>query len=657
MKTKLYLLLIFIALSFSSQNLAGQTNQKYFDWEAYNKESTSLDDLQFSPDGKYLFYTTKNADFETNKWDRKYRLMNLLTKEDSILKFDQKDVRRIKWSPSGKYMSFIASVDGKSQIHIKGFPTGPTKVISNHSSNISNFYWSHDESKITFVAKDLPSAKKESEKFITAYEVGPQGYLVEGEPVSTHLYLLDLINKSETRLTEGSWTINSEISWSLDDEKLVFTKKADAYSSRWNNSEIVYFDLMTKSLLPFSNNTKFEFGPEFTPKNNHLLYWTATDGNPAGLTDIIIKDEDESTINLTSTLDRNIKSFDWLESQNGILAYGPDGTTDGVWVISFEGKIKKTPLSNKFVIRDLVINKDGNIALLASAGNQPREIFYLDDYTAEPVQLTHYNEAFKKMKLGQVESIEWETDLNITTNGIVTYPPNFSAENKYPLVIYIHGGPTASSLEWFNARSQEMARNGWIVFQPNYRGSNNLGDAFQEAIMNDGGEGPGKDVMAGIEALKSRGYIDETKISVSGWSYGGYMTAWLIGRYPDVWKAAVAGAAPVDYTDMTSLSRMNMTLRHAITNSPWVGDNYQIHYDMSPLKNLSKIKTPTLIMSKVEDQVVTVTGSYKLYHALIANNIPVKFIAYPGGGHSPSDPVNRKDVFDRWVAWLKIYLD
>ena len=135
------------------------------------------------------------------------------------------------------------------------------------------------------------------------------------------------------------------------------------------------------------------------------------------------------------------------------------------------------------------------------------------------------------------------------------------------------------------------------------------------------------------------------------------MTAWLIGRYPDVWKAAVAGAAPVDYTDMTSLSRMNMTLRHAITNSPWVGDNYQIHYDMSPLKNLSKIKTPTLIMSKVEDQVVTVTGSYKLYHALIANNIPVKFIAYPGGGHSPSDPVNRKDVFDRWVAWLKIYLD
>jgi dipeptidyl aminopeptidase/acylaminoacyl peptidase len=261
------------------------------------------------------------------------------------------------------------------------------------------------------------------------------------------------------------------------------------------------------------------------------------------------------------------------------------------------------------------------------------------------------------MKLGSVETIEWKTDLNLTTDGVVTYPPNFSAGKKYPLVLLIHGGPTASSMESFNPVAQEMARNGWIVFQPNYRGSNNRGDSFQEAIMNDGGEGPGRDVMAGIEILKSRGYIDESKIAVTGWSYGGFMTSWLIGRYPDFWKVAVAGAAPIDFTDMTSLSNMNLTLRHAITNSPWVGDNYKDHYNMSPLKNLSKIKAPTLVMSKVEDQVVTVTGSYKLYHALLANNIPTKFIAYPGGGHFPSDPINRKDVYDRWINWLKKYLN
>jgi len=177
MKIKLNFLLVFLAQLYIIQNLIGQPDQKQFDWNAYNKESTSLANLQFSPNGKHLLYQTRNADFTTNKWDRKYRLINMSTKEDTVLKFDQKGVRLIKWSPSGKYMSFIASVNGKSQIHIQEFPAGPTKIISNHSSNISNYYWSNDESKIAFIASDPPPAKKESEKFITAFEVGPRNQI------------------------------------------------------------------------------------------------------------------------------------------------------------------------------------------------------------------------------------------------------------------------------------------------------------------------------------------------------------------------------------------------------------------------------------------------------------------------------------------------
>ena len=657
LKNRIQLSLVLFIIVLINPNLFGQTNQKGFDWEQYNKHATSLGGLRFSPNGNEILYSTRNADFDLNKWDRKYHLMNILTKKDSILEFEQKGVRGVKWSPSGKHLSFIASKDGKSQIFIQELVSGQVKVISNHPTNISRYYWSHDETKIAFISRDPRIKKNESKKFITAFEVGPQGYLNDHQYLPSHLFVLDITNGKEERLTKGDWTINSGISWSLNDKKLVFTKKSDAYSSRWNDSEIMFYNLTTKSLIPFSNNTKFEFHPEFTPKDNHLLYWNKTDKNPAGLTDLYISHEDKTSINLSAPIDRNIKSYDWLSSTDEILAYGQDGTTDGVWIISLEGKIRKASFSNSFVISSLTINNSGEIVLKASTGSQPSELFYLKNHSSNPIQLTHYNDAFKKMKLGRVETIEWKTDLNITTNGVVTYPPIFSSEKKYPLVLVIHGGPTGSSMEGFSARNQEMARNGWIVFQPNYRGSNNLGDAFQEAIMNDGGEGPGRDVMGGVDELKSHGYIDESRIAVSGWSYGGFMTSWLIGRYPDTWKVAVAGAAPVDFTDMTSLSNMNLTLRHAITNSPWIGDNYQIHYDMSPLKNLSKIKTPTLVMSKVEDQVVTVTGSYKLYHALIANKIPTKFIAYPGGGHFPYDPVNRKDVSDRWISWLKLYLD
>ena len=110
-------------------------------------------------------------------------------------------------------------------------------------------------------------------------------------------------------------------------------------------------------------------------------------------------------------------------------------------------------------------------------------------------------------------------------DGVITYPPGFTPGRKYPLVLYVHGGPRAASKEIFNANPQLLAANGWIIFEPNYRGSDNLGNAFQSAIWNDAGDGPGRDVMSGVELLKKRGIVDETRMAVSGWSYGGYMAA------------------------------------------------------------------------------------------------------------------------------------
>jgi dipeptidyl aminopeptidase/acylaminoacyl peptidase len=204
---------------------------------------------------------------------------------------------------------------------------------------------------------------------------------------------------------------------------------------------------------------------------------------------------------------------------------------------------------------------------------------------------------------------------------------------------------------------QLLAARGWIVFQPNYRGSDNLGNAYQRAIANDAGEGPGRDVIAGVDALVARGFVDTTRIAVSGWSYGGFMTAWLIGRYPTKWRAAVAGAAPVDITDMYALTDLNVMRRHAITESPFVGDRLSAYMAMSPIVHLPKARAPTLVMSMTGDVRVVITGSYKIYHALKDNGVPVQFVAFPGGGHSPGDPVRQLDRDRRWVEWLARWLD
>lgn len=255
------------------------------------------------------------------------------------------------------------------------------------------------------------------------------------------------------------------------------------------------------------------------------------------------------------------------------------------------------------------------------------------------------------MALGRTEALEWTSEDQVRADGVVTFPPNFDPSRKWPLVLIIHGGPTGSSNESFDGLAQLMAARGWIVFQPNYRGSDNRGNAFQRGIVSGAGSGPGRDVMAGVAALKARGYVDAARIAVSGWSYGGFMTVWMIGHYPG-WRAAVAGAAAMDLTDMYALSDLNVMRRHAITGSPWTEGREPRFRAESPLTNAAKIRTPTLLLSNTGDSRVAVTQTYKLFRALQDNGIETRFVAYPTGGHLPVGPIRQRDVYRRWIDWI-----
>ena len=209
----------------------------------------------------------------------------------------------------------------------------------------------------------------------------------------------------------------------------------------------------------------------------------------------------------------------------------------------------------------------------------------------------------------------------------------------------------------FASRAQLLAAQEWIVFEPNYRGSDNLGNAFQAAIWNDAGKGPGRDVMAGVAVLEKRGFIDTARMAVSGWSYGGYMTTWLTGNYPGQWKAAVAGAAVTDWLDQYNYGDANVRRASAFGGSPYTDQKRLDAYrEQSPITYASKIKAPTLILSDTGDYRVPITQSFQLYHVLTDNGVTTQFIAYPVTGHSPADPVHSRDIDRRWIAWLAKYL-
>jgi dipeptidyl aminopeptidase/acylaminoacyl peptidase len=208
----------------------------------------------------------------------------------------------------------------------------------------------------------------------------------------------------------------------------------------------------------------------------------------------------------------------------------------------------------------LSVGPRGEIAFTGTEPQHPTELYYLRNVNAAPTRLTDFNADIGSLELGKTETIEWAGPDGYHEDGVLIYPPDFSRDRKYPLVLFIHGGPPAPSKATFSTFppiAHLMAAQGWVVFQPNYRGSDNLGNKYQAAISNDAGDGPGRDVMAGLEEVKKRGFVDESKIAVTGWSYGGFMTIWLLGHYGG-WKAAIAGAAVTDWVDQYDLSDFNL---------------------------------------------------------------------------------------------------
>jgi dipeptidyl aminopeptidase/acylaminoacyl peptidase len=226
-------------------------------------------------------------------------------------------------------------------------------------------------------------------------------------------------------------------------------------------------------------------------------------------------------------------------------------------------------------------------------------------------------------------------------------------------VLYIHGGPNAASVQTFTTASQILAGKGWLVFEPNYRGSNSEGQAFELAGMGHAspGVGPGRDIVAGVKMLEERGIVDEKKIATTGWSEGGYMTAWLIGNYPDMWAAAIAGAPVTDLVDEYAESDILYGESNIFGPSPFVGDGMKQYIRESPITYAARVKAPTLILNDVGDYRVPTPQVYKFFHALKDNGVTVKYVIYPVIGHSPSDPIRARDVWRRWVAWLGPYLE
>jgi dipeptidyl aminopeptidase/acylaminoacyl peptidase len=644
--------------------------QKRFELSDLSK-LTSLNDPQISPDGKSIVLVVSRPDYKLNASQSELILIDIASGKQKMLTQNRSFVSQPRWSPDGTQLAFVAKTGtGKEAINqifiLSSF--GEAKQLTKTPTNVQHFSWKTDGEAIAFVSADEATNKEEVKRGNDAFEVGNNDMFLIASPTPSHIWLINTEGGEPKKLTSGSWSLpvtippgapSSPLSWSPNGKMIAFVKVIGPHSGDGPNRSVQLLNVETGAITPLTGRSKFEGYPSFSADGNSINYWYVRDGIPGNINDIYVAPvtggEGRS---ITTSLDREMSRAFWMPDGKNLLVGGHDDNRVSLWLQPLNGAAKKLNLGTlspswSFWI-DASVDKNGAIAFTASDPKQPTELYYMSSTSAQPRRLTHFNKDVSSMSLGKSETMRWDLE-GFKHNGILTYPVNYVAGNKYPLVLIIHGGPAAASVETFSSRTQLLANKGYFVFEPNYRGSDNMGSAYKKAIIKDAGAGPGRDVMAGLAKLKNTGMIDTTRIGITGWSYGGFMTVWLAGHYPG-WKAAIAGAAVTDWVDQYNLGDANVNRGNAIGGSPWVGDNMKLYIAQSPISMAHKITAPTLILANIGDPRVPVTQSYKLYHVLKDNGVPTKFIAWNIPAHNASDPVRQMEVSRLWLDWMDQYL-
>lgn len=626
----------------------------------------------FSPDGQEIAYLTYRGDYIQDRKDATLHVLDTANGQARVLAPSLRDVSSPRWSPDGHMLAFIAKVGTRApQVFTVDAAGGTPVERSDAPDGVEQFSWSPDGLRIAYVSPDAsPISDKDRRMHRDLFVVRHVDYLSTKPSVPSHIWLLRLDTGKARQLTRGDTSVLETVppfgggitapSWSADGRWIVYTQQANADDGDSDRTRVMAVDVDSGRQHALTDKTSYEYAPRFSPRG-HTVAWLYPHGpGPISAMELMVGSSiAHGARDISARLDRSLfASFAWLPDGQGLVGIADNGVHRTLYVQPLRGKGRAVDLGTLNAL-SVGVSPDGELAVVADGATRAPELYLLKDEHGQPRQLTHVNAGFDQYAWPRSVEVSWKAPDGQANDGILTYPNGYKAGKRYPLVVFSHGGPEAAATEGFDTGEvgplrDLFAAHGYLVFEPNYRGSDNLGSAHEHAIYRDPGAGPDSDVISGIKMLEKQGIVDTGRIAAVGHSYGGYMTGWLIS-HQHFWKCAVVADGALDWTEEYELSGAGNLAwtRDSLGGSPWDKDSAKLYRSGSPITYAGQITTPTLILSGTSDITVPITESFALYHALDSRHVPVKFIALPGGRHSPHDPVHRELYYraiEKWVG-------
>ena len=629
----------------------------------------------FSPAGGRIAFVTLRVDAVHNRYRPTLWVERLDGGRPRALVRGMRTLVDPAWAPNGRTITFLATVAGSPpEIYAVAASGGTPRRLSRAPGGVEQYAWSPRGGRIAYVTPDPPRfSARERRLGRDLFAVHDDDDLITAPPRPSEIWILTLrsgavheITHKPTSALEGAPPIGGSVSapsWSADGRWIVYTRQRDADDSDTDETTIVAVPASGGTARVLTARRSYEYDPFFAPHGNRVAYLYPHGPGPVSDMDIFVtRLGRRGSRDGSADLDRNVATtYAWMPDARALVALADDGVRSRLYLQPLRGPGRIVPTGGLNPL-DLAVSARGAIAFVGDGAARAPELYLLARPGAKPRRLTRFNRIFRRYVWPRSVAVVWHAPDGTLDDGILTYPLGYRPGRRYPLVVFSHGGPEAASTEHFDAGEigplrDLFAAHGDLVFEPNYRGSDNLGNAHLHAIYRDPGAGPDRDIIAGIRLLEKRGLVDPRRIAAVGHSYGGYMTAWLIG-HQHFWRCAVVADGVTNWTEEYELAGAgNMAwTRASLGGSPWNPRSRRLYVTGSPITYAGRITTPTLILSGTADVTVPIAESFALDHALAARHVPVRFLAIPGAYHMPQDP-NQLALFYRAIEhWVDRYL-
>lgn len=638
----------------------------------------SVSDPQISPDGKWVAYSVSTIDSIKDRRSSTIWMISLDGSQDIRLTSSPEGESRPRWSPDGRYLSFLSSrqasamdigdllpvtrpkVEG-SQIWLMDRRGGEGQKLTNIKGGVNDYAWSPDGQKLLLTLTDQEPEDTGKVKTTKPYVIDRYQYKqdVEGyryKKLYTHLYLFTLNTKKLDTLTKGPYDDEGAV-WSPDGNTIAFVSNRTEDPDKNENSDIYTITAQPGSTPHQLTTWKgSDNNPRWSPDGQYIAYTRSTADADYIMYDqpvlaLLSKNGGEPKL-LSKTLDRPVTNPRWAKDGKSIIAQVSDDRQE--YLASFapsDGKMTKIADGPR-VFGPAEAITPGNWLTTCSDPQTPSEIYVLEK--DKPRRLTHHMDSFlAPLALASVEGFTSTSSDGTKVSGLLWRPAGVGAGQKLPLILFIHGGPVGQDNYGFDLTRQMLAAGGYAVAAVNYRGSDGRGLEYCKIISGDWGNKEVLDLHGAVDYLVQQGMADPDKLAVGGWSYGGILTDYLIAS-DTRFKAATSGAGTGFTLSLYGVDQYINQYTNEI-GAPWKSiDRYlKISY---PLLKADRIRTPTLFLSGEKDFNVPTAGSEQMYQALRTLGIPTELIIYPGQFHGISVPSYQRDRLERYLAWYGKYL-